>query len=142
MYGSRQGRYAPGATRASEGRFPREQQPERKESPDTSEIVSNVLLPTGRQTQRFQIMDHQILDGDGLADCIIFTKDGIYVPKDHYLSTVPVEVVIRAAQVTPAKRPRPKSRPAASKSAPARKPAAAAKTTVAAKSATARGRKA
>ncbi len=127
-YGSQQGRYHPNAARASGGTF--EPPPERVEVPDTPDIVSFVLTPTGRRTKAFQIFDHPPVNTDGKADCIIFTKNGLYLPLEHYLSTVPVVVTISAAPVAPAKRPRPKGKPAA-KTTAARKPAA--KTTAAAK---------
>lgn len=119
-YGSSRGTYHRNATHAGNGT--QEPRPERKESPETTEIVSHVLLPTGRQTARFQIFEHQDVGADGLADCVIFTKNGLYIPLDHYLSTVPIEVVIRPAAVKPPT-PRRKGRPAA-KSTTAKVPAA------------------
>jgi hypothetical protein len=128
QYGSSQGRYAPNATRASGGRQ-YEERPPRRETPDTAEIVSYVMLP-GRQTKAFQIFDHPKVNDDGVADCIIFTKDGVYIPLDHHLSTVPIEIVVRAADIPAVRPPRRKGRPAAKTT---RKPTAAAKTPAARK---------
>jgi hypothetical protein len=115
MYGSPNGRYHPNATRARSNTY--EPRPERVDVPDSPEIVSFTLHPTGRQTKAFQIFEHPPVNDDGKADCIILTKDGIYIPLEHYLSTVPIQIVVRAAPNQPTKRTRVKGKPAAKKPA-------------------------
>lgn len=143
-YGSSRGNYHPNATHARTGQY--EPRPERVETPDTPEIVSFTLLPTGRQTPKFQIFDHPPLNAEGKADCIILTKNGIYIPRDHYLATVPIEIVVRAAPQAAKPRTRVKGKPAAkttaTKTTTARKAPAAKTTTAAAKPAATRTRSA